>query len=69
VQQAFLIERESVEKKSGKISHDIAYGITSRNPDEADAHQLLAINRGHWSIENSCQPCLCPGPELRLLFM
>ena len=54
VQQTIMIERESVEKKSGKISHDIAYGITSRNPDEADAQQLLAINRGHWSIENCC---------------
>jgi predicted transposase YbfD/YdcC len=54
VQQTIMIERESVEKKSGKISHDIAYGITSRNPDEADPQQLLAINRGHWSIENCC---------------
>jgi predicted transposase YbfD/YdcC len=54
VQQAFVIERESVEKKTGQYSHDIAYGITSRKPHEANAQQLLAINRGHWSIENSC---------------
>ena len=54
VQQSFLIERESVEKRTGQISHDIAYGITSRTPEQADAQQLLAINRGHWSIENSC---------------
>jgi predicted transposase YbfD/YdcC len=54
VQQSFMIERESVEKKTGKTSHDIAYGITSRTPEQADAQQLLAINRGHWSIENSC---------------
>jgi len=54
VQQAFVIERESVEKKTGQYSRDIAYGITSRKPEEATPQQLLAINRGHWSIENSC---------------
>lgn len=54
VGQAFVIERESIEKKSGKTSHDIAYGITSRTPEQANAQQLLAINRGHWTIENSC---------------
>lgn len=54
VGQTFVIERESVEKKTGKTSHDIAYGITSRKPNEANPQQLLAINRGHWSIENSC---------------
>lgn len=54
VQQAFMIERESVEKKTGKISHDVTYGITSRTPDQANPQQLLAINRGHWTIENSC---------------
>ena len=54
LQQSFLIERESVEKRTGQISHDIAYGITSRTPQQADAQQLLTINRGHWSIENSC---------------
>jgi predicted transposase YbfD/YdcC len=54
VQQCFLIERESIEKSTGQISHDTAYGITSRTPQKADAKKLLAINRGHWSIENSC---------------
>ena len=52
--QAFLVERHSIDKKSGEESDDIAYGITSRKPDEANAQQLLAINRGHWTIENSC---------------
>jgi predicted transposase YbfD/YdcC len=54
VQQAFVIQRESVEKKTGQISQDIAYGVTSRKPEEATPRQLLAINRAHWSIENSC---------------
>jgi predicted transposase YbfD/YdcC len=54
VGQAFVIERESIEKKSGEYSHDIAYGITSRKPPEANPQHLLTINRGHWTIENSC---------------
>ena len=54
VGQAFVIERESIEKKSGKESTDTAYGITSRTPQQADAQRVLSINRGHWTIENSC---------------
>ena len=30
----------------------MAYGITSLTPAEADPARLLALNRGHWSIEN-----------------
>jgi hypothetical protein len=29
VGQAFAIERDTIEKKSGKQSHEVAYGITS----------------------------------------
>lgn len=54
VGQVFAIERISIEKKTGQSSRDIAYGITSRSPQQADARRLLEINRGHWSIENSC---------------
>ena len=54
VGQAFVIEREFTDKKTGEISHDLAYGITSRQKDEADAERILKVNRGHWTIENSC---------------
>jgi predicted transposase YbfD/YdcC len=54
VGQAFLIDRQSIEKKSGESSHEIAYGITSRTPGQANPQRVLNINRGHWSIENSC---------------
>jgi len=54
VGQAFAIERETIKKNSGNRSVDLAYGITSRSPAQADAHRLLEINRGHWTIENSC---------------
>ena len=52
--QAYVIERHRLDKKTGKPSYDIAYCITSRPSDQADAQRLLNINRGHWAIENSC---------------
>jgi len=54
VGQAFVIERQFINKKSGKSSCEIAYGITSRKVDEASPERILNINRGHWAIENSC---------------
>jgi predicted transposase YbfD/YdcC len=54
VGQAFMVERHSVEKKTGDSSLDIAYGITSRMPEQAGPQQVLKVNRGHWTIENSC---------------
>jgi hypothetical protein len=49
-----MVERHSVEKKTGDSSLDIAYGITSRMPEQAGPQQVLKVNRGHWTIENSC---------------
>ena len=54
VGQAFVVERERIEKKTGKSSTELAYGITSRTPEQADAQQVLQTNRSHWSIENGC---------------
>jgi predicted transposase YbfD/YdcC len=54
VGQAFLIERDTIDKKTGKCSHEIAYGITSRSPQQADPKRILQVNRGHWTIENGC---------------
>ena len=54
VGQAFAIERIAIHKKTGTSSREMAYGITSRSPQQADARRLLKINRGHWTIENSC---------------
>jgi predicted transposase YbfD/YdcC len=50
--QVFRIERESIDKKSGALTCETALGITSRSPGEASPERLLAINRGHWSIES-----------------
>lgn len=54
VGQAFLIERKVIDKKTKKVSHDVAYGITSQSLEEADAETILKINREHWVIEDSC---------------
>jgi predicted transposase YbfD/YdcC len=52
VGQVFLIERESIEKKTGQLTREIALGVTSRLPQQASPQRLLALNRGHWSIES-----------------
>jgi hypothetical protein len=50
VQQVYQITRERWEK--GNHSVEVAYRITSLRPDQADARRLLALDRGHWGIEN-----------------
>jgi predicted transposase YbfD/YdcC len=54
VGQAFVIERERIHKKSGQQSTELAYGITSRTPEQADPRRVLETNRAHWGIENGC---------------
>lgn len=54
VAQAFLVQRQVTNKKTGKTSTELAYGITSRPSCEATPQRLLQINRGHWVIENRC---------------
>jgi predicted transposase YbfD/YdcC len=54
VGQAFVVERETIEKKTGKRSCETAYGLTSRPPAQAAPLRVLQVNRGHWSIEDSC---------------
>ena len=54
VGQAYIVERQAVEKKTGKTSSEIAYGITSRPSAQANPQRVLKVNRGHWVIENSC---------------
>ncbi len=54
VGQVFMIEREAVYKKSGKVTHEIALGVTSRTPEQANPQRILKVNRDHWTIENRC---------------
>ena len=50
--QAFMVERKSIDKKSGKISQETAYGIASAPTDQTSPEQILADNRGHWRVES-----------------
>ena len=52
VGQVFAIERQRIDKKSGKGRNtpEIVYGITSHTA--ASAAALLAYNRQHWTIES-----------------
>ncbi|MCY4405630.1 MAG: ISAs1 family transposase [Rhodospirillaceae bacterium] len=52
VGQIFAVRRETVEVKSGKRRCETAYGVTSVTPRAASPERLLALNRGHWTIEN-----------------
>ena len=38
--------------KTGKVEHETVHGLTSVPPDQATSQVVLALVRGHWSIEN-----------------
>jgi len=38
--------------KGQPIRHEIVYGVTSLSSVNASPKRLLALNRGHWGIEN-----------------
>jgi len=50
--QVFMIERESIDKKTGETSHEVIYGITSAHECHSSPQQILRDNRGHWCIES-----------------
>ena len=50
--QVFKIVRERTQLTTGTTSTETVYGITSLTPEQADPKRLLALSRGHWSIEN-----------------
>jgi predicted transposase YbfD/YdcC len=48
--QVFRVERTWRER--GRTKRAVRYGLTSLPPTVADAARLLALRRGHWTIEN-----------------
>jgi predicted transposase YbfD/YdcC len=50
VAQVFRLERTW--REHGQAKRTLHYGITSLSPEDADPARLLALRRGHWSIEN-----------------
>ena len=51
VGQVVAIERQRIDKKTGKHSTEIVYGVTDHAPESASPERLLAFNRDHWGIE------------------
>ena len=50
LKQVCRIEREVTRR--GQTTRETAFAITSLSAEQHDAADLLAINRGHWGIEN-----------------
>ena len=50
--QVFRLERHVILKKTGEVREEVVAGVTSLTRERADAARLLALVRGHWSIEN-----------------
>lgn len=53
VSHVFMINRQSIEKKTGNASNETIYGITSVTGIKATPQQILKDNRQHWSVESS----------------
>lgn len=49
---AQVVRIERSREIDGETQHDAAYAITSLPPSRASAERLLALDRGHWGIEN-----------------
>ena len=52
LEQVCRIKRKSETVKTGKISEQVIYGITSLPVEEYGAEALLELTRKHWGIEN-----------------
>ena len=50
--QVACVQREVLEISTHKTSLELVYLISSQTRAQASAEQLLALNRGHWGIEN-----------------
>lgn len=52
VQQVFRLDRHTQCVKTGAVTGETVYGITSLSPERAGPQQLLSLARGHWNMEN-----------------
>ena len=50
--QVYQYRVEQKQTRTGKITQQTQYGITSLSPEVASAKDLLTLRRGHWTIEN-----------------
>jgi predicted transposase YbfD/YdcC len=52
-QQVCKIDRLICETASNEVTLETVYAVTNLTAKQASPKALLALNRGHWSIENS----------------
>ena len=52
LQQVFKLERFITISKTGKMRHELVYGVTSLSAELASPAQLLQMLRSYWQIEN-----------------
>ena len=52
IEQVFKLERKVTCSRTGEVTEETAYGITSLSPEKATAEQLLHWTRSYWGIEN-----------------
>jgi predicted transposase YbfD/YdcC len=52
IEQVFRIERTVRLLTSGKVRHEVSYGLSSLPLAKAPAARMLALVREHWAIEN-----------------
>ena len=55
--QVFQIERERVQTKTSKITHETVCGLTSLTRAHASPKRLLDLVRSYWGIENGLHYC------------
>ncbi len=52
IEQVFRIERTTQILSTGKVRHEVVYGLSSLSMQQAPPQRLLRLNRNHWGIEN-----------------
>jgi len=52
VGQVFRLQRVIQSKKSGKLTYEVVFGITSLTTDTCSPQRLMHLIRDHWHIEN-----------------
>jgi hypothetical protein len=53
IQQVFRLERHRLVLRTGRLTTEVIYGVTSLTPKQASPDQLLLLCREHWAIENN----------------
>ncbi|GHO75972.1 ISAs1 family transposase [Ktedonobacter sp. SOSP1-85] len=52
IEQVFRLERTTRILKTGRLRHEVVYGLSSLSMSEASPQRILQLVREHWAIEN-----------------